>query len=110
MAALPNPPSHIAGIVVSAVHQGQNVYDLFEVYGTFPSPPQKASEISLICDGQKVTAPDLEWLAANAKQVNFRIAHNNSSMLRYCSVKFPGTWTHGPKKLWPGACLQPVCR
>jgi hypothetical protein len=110
MAALPNPPGRIAGIVVSAVRLGQQVYDLFEVYGTFPSPPQNASDISLICNGDGVTAPNLEWLAAHPGQVNFRIAHDNSSTLRYCSVKFPGTWTHGPKKLWPGTCAEPVCR
>jgi len=110
MAALRNPPGRIAGIVVSAVHQGQEVYDLFEVYGTFPSHPQNASQISLICNGQGVTAPELEWVAANPSQVNFRIKHVNSATPRYCSVKFPGTWTHGPKKLWPEACSQPVCR
>ena len=109
MAALPNPPGRIAGIVVSAVRQGQKVYDLFEVFGTFPSPPQNASEISLTCNGQGLTAPNLEWVAANPTQVNFRIEHDNASTLRYCSVKFPGTWTHGPKKLWPGACSQLVC-
>ena len=110
MAALPDPPGRIAGIVVSAVRQGSSDFDLFEVFGNFPAPPKTAADISLICNGAGVTAPDLTWLAATTTQVNFRISHRDTETMRYCSVKLPGTWTHGPKKLWPGRCPRAVCQ
>jgi hypothetical protein len=110
MAALPNPSARIMGIVVSAVREGAADFDLFEVFGAFPAPPQSAADISLICNGSRVTAPDLTWLGATPTQVNFRIRHDNAETLRYCSVKLPGAWTHGPKKLWPGRCPRAVCQ
>ena len=110
MSALPNPPGRIAGIIVSAVRQGGVDSDLFEVFGTFPQPPQTAADITLVCNGTRITPPDLTWLAARSDQVNFRIHHDNAQTLRYCSVKFPGTWTHGPKKVWPGRCPDAVCQ
>jgi hypothetical protein len=126
MAALPNPPGRITDIIVSAVKEGGTYYDLFEVYGTFPTPPRNAGEIALECywrsntqqcteedaqhkHGKIVNPPDLKWLNATSTQVNFRINHDDARETAYCSVKFPGTWTHGPKKLWPGACPQDVC-
>jgi hypothetical protein len=110
MAALPAPPGRIAGVVVSAVRVDGAYFDLFEVYGTFPTPPQNAASITLVCNGSRVAPSDLTWLGANPTQVNFRIAHKDSPPMRYCSLKFPDTWTHGPKKLWPGPCAQNVCR
>jgi hypothetical protein len=111
MAALPNPPGRIAGIVASAVRQAGTDFDLFEVFGAFPTPPLSSADIALVCNGVRITAPDLTWLAATTSQVNFRISHDNTNTMRYCSVKLPGTWTHGPKKLWPGRCPQAaVCR
>jgi hypothetical protein len=110
IAALPTPPGRIAGIVVSAVREGVADYDLFELYGHFPQPPRTAAEIRLVCNGTRIVAPDLTWLGARNDQVNFRIRHDNAAAMRYCSVKLPDTWTHGPKKLWPGRCPQPVCR
>src|SRR5262249_20762406 len=106
----PAPPGRIAGIVVSAVQDGRGYYDLFEVYGSFPHPPQAASDIGLTCNGSRIAAPEGTWLGARSDQVNFRIAHDDDQTMRYCSVKFPDTWTHGPKKLWPGHCQRQVCQ
>ena len=93
-------PGYIDGIVVSDVRVGDLWYDLFEIYGSFPSPPTSASQVVLICNGVGVSP---ELVGQNATQVNIRMIHLDIPR-RYCSVKLPGTLTHGPKKMWPGTC------
>ena len=91
MAALPNPPGRIAGIVVSAVRQGEKLYDLFEVYGTFPSPPQNASEISLTCNGEGVDQPQSRVGCRQSEPGQLPDRPLQRAGLGTCSVKFPVT-------------------
>jgi len=96
-------PGRIDGIVVSDVAVGSDWFDLFEIYGSFPTPPASASQVTLTCDGVRVTP---EIVGSNTTQVNIRMRHLDLPQ-RYCSVKLPGTLTHGPKKMWPGTCTPP---
>jgi hypothetical protein len=97
-------PGHIDGIVVSAVRLGNDWFDLFEIFGSFPSPPASASQVVLTCNGDSVQP---ELAGSTTAQVNIRIKHVESPQ-RFCSVKLPGTLTHGPKKMWPGRCEPPA--
>ena len=94
-------PQRIAGIVVTTTKVGATWYDLFEVYGSFPTPP---SEFTLACSPPAVRP---ELVASSTTQVNLRMEHRYP--YQYCSVKVPGTRTHGPKKI-PGPCDSPPCR
>lgn len=91
-------PARISGVVVTTTRgPAGDWYDLFEVYGSFPSAP---TQFSLTCSPPAVQP---ELVASTTTQVNLRMKHQNYAE-QYCSVKFPGSRTHGPKKVWSGPC------
>ncbi len=94
----------IAGIVVTTTPVSGIWYDLFEIYGTFQTPP---SQFTLTCNPSAVI-PEIVG-TPTTHQINIRMRHQNYAR-QYCSVKLPGTRTHGPKKIWPGQCLTSQCR
>lgn len=93
-------PATTTNVVVTTTAVGGIWYDLFEIYGSFPTPPTSLSQVSLNCSPAAYLP---QFVAANTTQVNIRMRHQ-SLPKQYCTVKVAGSLTHGPKRIWAGSC------
>ena len=93
-------PATTTNVVVTTTAVGGIWYDLFEIYGSFPTPPTSLSQVALNCSPAAYLP---QFVAANTAQVNIRMRHQGLAK-QYCTVTVAGSLTHGPKRIWAGSC------